>query len=185
MVGLSHSVLESHPAHLSGGQRQRVAIARALSTKPKVLLLDEPVSALDVSVQAQVVNLINDLQKSQGFSCLFVSHDLAVIAQVAHRVAVMYLGRVVEIGETSQVLREPAHPYTMALAASVPRLRRESKGESSQVRIIGEPSANVMATGCPFRSRCWMATNRCDVETPLLDPLASGRKVACHHPLGR
>lgn len=185
MVGLSHSVLEHLPAQLSGGQRQRIAIARALSIKPKVLLLDEPVSALDVSVQAQVINLINDLQGSQGFSCIFVSHDLAVVAQVANRIAVMYLGQVVEIGDTDSVLTEPAHPYSMALAASVPSLRQGPRGESWRGLAVGEPTSEVMTAGCTFRSRCWMATSRCDVETPRLEERTSSRQVACHHPQGR
>jgi oligopeptide transport system ATP-binding protein len=185
MVGLSHSVLENHPAQLSGGQRQRVAIARALSIKPKVLLLDEPVSALDVSVQAQVINLINDLQRSQGFSCIFVSHDLTVVAQVADRIAVMYLGQVVEIGETESVLQKPEHPYSMALAASVPSLRHQPREESWLARAVGEPSREITMTGCSFRTRCWMATSQCDVETPSLDVRTTSRLVACHHPLGR
>lgn len=185
MVGLSHSVLECFPAQLSGGQRQRVAIARALSIKPKVLLLDEPVSALDVSVQAQVINLINDLQNSHGFSCIFVSHDLAVVAQVATRIAVMHLGQVVEIGDTDSVLREPAHPYSMTLAASVPSLRQQPRGESWRTLVVGERPSEMMTTGCSFRSRCWMATSQCDVETPRLGERTTSHHVACHHPLGR
>ena len=185
MVGLSHSVSDNFPTQLSGGQRQRVAIARAISLKPKVLLLDEPVSALDVSVQAQVINLINNLQRTQGFSCIFVSHDLAVVAQVASRTAVMYLGQVVEVGETDAVLQEPAHPYSMALSAAVPSLRHQPRGGPWIAPVVGEPPREKTMTGCAFRSRCWLATPQCEVKTPNLEERAPNRQVACHYPLGR
>jgi peptide/nickel transport system ATP-binding protein len=180
-VGLSPALAERFPADLSGGQRQRVAIARALATNPRFLVCDEPVSALDVSVGAQIVNLLLDLRDRAGLSYLFISHDLAVVSQIADRIAVLYLGRIVEEGAAAEIARRPLHPYTVALLSAAPR--PDPASPRSRVVLAGEPpSAAAIPPGCPFHPRCPIARPRCREEAPALEAAAAGRRVACFCP---
>ncbi|MFC7397917.1 ABC transporter ATP-binding protein [Chelatococcus sp. GCM10030263] len=177
-VGLRADQGRRYPHELSGGQRQRAVVARALATKPDLLVCDEPVSALDVSIQAQLINLFVDLQHEFDLSLLFISHDLKVIRQVSHRVAVMYLGRIVEEGEADLLLQAPAHPYTQALVSAAPM-----PGRRSRPRIVLEgdpPNPAARPSGCAFHPRCPAARARCRVESPALLPLPDGRRAACH-----
>jgi oligopeptide/dipeptide ABC transporter ATP-binding protein len=175
-VGLGAEMMRRYPHQLSGGQRQRVVIARALITAPKLVVFDEAVSALDVSVQAQVVGFINELQRAFGLTSLFISHDLRVIRHVSDASAVMYLGRIVEYGPVDAIYRRPQHPYTKALLAAVPKLHPHA-GERSAM-IAGEVG-NVIEAGCRFRPRCPLAVARCAVEDPDLR-VVDGVSVACH-----
>jgi peptide/nickel transport system ATP-binding protein len=179
LVGLRRDHLERFPHEFSGGQRQRINIARALALHPDLVVADEPVSALDVSVQAQVVNLMMDLQDKLGLTYVFVAHDLAVVRQIATRTAVMYLGAIVEIGPTARIFTRPAHPYTSALLQAVPRVSRTG----AIAPLSGEvPSPLAPPRGCAFHPRCARAQARCREESPILGPPAEPWQVACHFP---
>jgi peptide/nickel transport system ATP-binding protein len=176
-VGLRPDQGARYPHELSGGQRQRAVLARALATDPAVLVCDEPISALDVSIQAQVMNLLLDLQEQFGTSMLFVSHDLRAVRQVSHRVAVMYLGRIVEEGEPDAVLHDPAHPYTRALVSAIPHPGRAGQ----RIVLQGDPPNPAdRPSGCAFHPRCPVANSLCAREAPVLKPRADGRLIACH-----
>jgi oligopeptide/dipeptide ABC transporter ATP-binding protein len=177
-VGLRPDQMQNYPHQFSGGQRQRICIARALSLGPSLIVCDEPVSALDVSIQAQVINLLIDLQRKHDFSYLFIAHDLAVVAHISHRVAVMYLGRIVEIAEKSELFANPRHPYSQALLASVPVADPRTK--RLKPMIDGDvPSPINPPSGCAFHTRCRYAMERCKVETPKLVDIGGQHQVAC------
>ncbi len=178
-VGLGAEHADRYPHQFSGGQRQRIGIARALSVQPDMIIADEPVSALDVSIQAQILNLLMDLKDEFGFSYLFITHDLSVVRHISDRIGVMYLGYMVETGPTDTIFKNPKHPYTRALLAAAPRLGTKL-GESTE-QLGGEvPSAINLPSGCPFRMRCPLAFSRCGEERPALRYLGGGQHVACH-----
>lgn len=178
-VGLSAAVLERFPHEFSGGQRQRLGIARALVMEPSLLVLDEPVSALDVSIQAQVLNLLRSLQQDMGLTYLFVAHNLGVVEYISTRIGVMYLGKLVELGPSREVFQRPLHPYTKALAAAVPRPRPGAARE--RIVLQGDvPSPANPPSGCRFHTRCWMAKDICKTQEPPLTEKVPGRWAACH-----
>ena len=179
-VGLQTRHRQAFPHQFSGGQRQRIGTARALSTRPDLLVLDEPVSALDVSVQAQMLNLFTDLQQSLDIGMIFISHDLTVVRHLSDRVAVMYLGRIVEYGAAEEVLERPLHPYTEALISAAPGSGGVAR---EKITLTGEvPSPINPPTGCRFRTRCWKATEQCQQDPPLTTPPGGQHEVACWHP---
>jgi oligopeptide/dipeptide ABC transporter ATP-binding protein len=180
-VGLPSDAKQRYPHEFSGGQRQRIGIARALALNPKLIICDEPVSALDVSVRAQVINLLEDLKSQFGVSYLFISHDLSVVEHIADRVAVMYLGTLVEVGGRDQIWRNPQHPYTKALLAAAPIADPKAARARQRNVLQGElPSPIDPPAGCPFHSRCPIAQDRCKLDKPVLRPVGGGALAACH-----
>lgn len=180
-VGLRSDQMNNVPSKFSGGQRQRLSIARAMALNPSLIVADEPVSALDVSIQAQVVNLMADIQKELGLSYLFVAHDLGIVQHISDRVAVMYLGRIVEIGSTRKIYSRPSHPYTRALMDAVPRLDPSRQNSAHRVPRGEVPSPLDPPTGCAFHPRCPLATDICKTKRPGLRLVSSGAEAACHH----
>jgi peptide/nickel transport system ATP-binding protein len=185
-VGLRPEYVNRYPHGFSGGQRQRIGIARALAPSPQLVVCDEPVSALDVSIQAQILNLLQDLQEELGITYLFVAHDLSVVEYISHRVAVMYVGRLVEMADTAELFRNPLHPYTEALLSAVPKpdphvRRRGASSGSQRIVLRGEVAdAANPPTGCYFHPRCRYAVDQCKIETPALRELQPDHFVACH-----
>jgi peptide/nickel transport system ATP-binding protein len=181
LVGLPPGAVSRFPHEFSGGQRQRVSIARALAVEPVFVIGDEPISALDVNIQAQIINLMIGLQERLRLTYLFIAHDLAVVRHISDRIVVLYLGRVVETASAAELFRQPLHPYTASLISAVPTL--DATGSKQRIVLSGEvPSPLSPPSGCYFRTRCPAAAPRCAAETPVLSETVSGHRVACHFP---
>ena len=182
-VGLLPEFASRFPHEFSGGQRQRIGIARALAVEPKFIVCDEPVSALDVSIQAQVINTFEELQQKLGISYLFIAHDLLVVQHISKRIAVMYLGRIVETAESDEIINHPQHPYTQSLISAIPIPDPDIAKTRHRIPLEGDvPSPMNMPSGCPFRTRCRYATERCAKECPSLQETAPGHSIACWNP---
>ncbi|PLR91590.1 ABC transporter ATP-binding protein [Bacillus sp. T33-2] len=182
-VGLDRNHISRYPHEFSGGQRQRIGIARALALNPRLIVCDEPISALDVSVQSQVINLLQDLQEELGLTYLFISHDLSVIRHICNRVAVMYLGKIVELGSTEEIYLAPAHPYTQALLSAIPLPNPLQQRKRARIILQGDvPNPINPPSGCRFHTRCPLATDLCKQEEPKFEEKKPGRWVACHYP---
>ena len=184
LVGLNSEHSRRYPHEFSGGQRQRIGIARALAVDPKFIVCDEPVSALDVSIQAQIINTFEELQKKLGIAYLFIAHDLLVVQHMSRRIAVMYLGKIVEIGTADQIINHPVHPYTQSLISAIPIPDPKTTRQRHRIILEGDvPSPLHMPEGCPFRTRCRYATDECAAACPKLEPFGDAtRQVACYHP---